>query len=366
MINAQNDRSFDLARTTFQLLAIGALLASSFWILRPFLVSVTWAIMIVVATWPMLRIAQARLGGSHALAATSMTLLLLLVFVIPFALLAMTAVATARHLTDWSHWLATASIPPPPAWVETLPAIGPRIAERWHRAMGAGAEDISSLLLPYARGVALVFVSQVGSVGHLLLDLCFTVLIAGILYANGETAASGARRFARRLAGDQGETVLLLAGQAVRAVALGVVVTSIVLSALGGIGLAVTGVPFAAILTGVMFVLSVAHIGVVPVMVPAVIWLYVKYGAGWGTGLLVWTIVVIAVDHVLKPLLIKRGADLPLLLVFAGVIGGLLAFGVVGLFIGPVVLAVAYTLIAAWVNRDPTAASLPAMPGERA
>jgi predicted PurR-regulated permease PerM len=121
---------------------------------------------------------------------------------------------------------------------------------------------------------------------------------------------------------------------------------------LGGIGLAVAGVPFAPVLTTVMFLFSVAQVGAVPVLVPAVIWLYWTGDATWGTVLLVVTIVVGTLDNVLRPLLITQGANLPFLLIFAGVIGGLIAFGLIGIFVGPVVLAVAHSLLGAWIRGD--------------
>jgi predicted PurR-regulated permease PerM len=180
-----------------------------------------------------------------------------------------------------------------------------------------------------------------------------TVVIAAILFAFGETAAAGVRRFGRRLAGQHGEHGVVLAGQAIRGVALGVVVTALVQAILGGIGFAVAGVPFVGILTALMFLLCVVQIGPGPVLFCAVAWLYWKGITGWATGLLVWSIMVGTVDNVLRPYLIKKGADLPLLLIFAGVIGGLIAFGLVGIFVGPVVLAVAYMLLEAWVTEEP-------------
>ena len=127
-------------------------------------------------------------------------------------------------------------------------------------------------------------------------------------------------------------------------------VTALVQAVLAGIGLLVAGVPFTGLLTAVMFVLAVAQIGAVPVMLVAVVWLYWTGSPGWATGLLVWALIVGSLDNVLRPLLIRKGVDMPLLLVFAGVVGGLLAFGLLGIFIGPVVLVVAYTLLRAWVN----------------
>jgi len=146
-------------------------------------------------------------------------------------------------------------------------------------------------------------------------------------------------------------------------VALGVVVTALVQSLLGGIGLAIAGVPFAAVLTAVMFMLAVAQIGAVPVLVCALVWLWFQGSTGWFFALLVWTLIVGSLDNVLRPILIKKGADLPLLLIFAGVIGGLISFGLLGLFVGPVLLAVAYTLLDAWVSEAPEAGHGPAAGG---
>ena len=183
-----------------------------------------------------------------------------------------------------------------------------------------------------------------------VLEFFLMVIISAILYANGESAAAGVRKFARRLAGRDGEEAVVLAAKAVRGVALGIVITAIIQSCIGGIGLAVTGVPTAALLTAVMFMLCLAQIGPSVVLVPAVIWLYWVHGALWGTVLLVFTVPAMTIDSFIRPMLVRKGADLSLVLIMAGVIGGLIAFGIIGLFIGPVVLAVTYTLLKAWVS----------------
>jgi len=193
------------------------------------------------------------------------------------------------------------------------------------------------------------FVAQAGSLGAMIVQFLLTVIIAAVLFSGGETAAVGLRGFARRLAGQQGEDAAVLAARTIRGVALGIVLTALIQSVLGGIGFAVTGVPASVLLAAVIFILALAQIPPVLVMAPAVIWLYWKGDPVWGTVLLVWTVVVSAIDNVIRPLLIRKGVDLPLLVIFSGVIGGLIAFGIVGLFIGPVVLAVAYRLAQAWV-----------------
>jgi predicted PurR-regulated permease PerM len=185
-----------------------------------------------------------------------------------------------------------------------------------------------------------------------MIQFLLTTIIAAIMYAKGEVIRSGVLSFARRLAGPQGEEVTILAAKAIRGVALGVVLTALIQTALGGVGLFITGVPAAALLTAVMFMLCLAQIGPALVLVPAVIWLYWTGSTLWGTILLIFTILALTIDNVVRPVLIKKGADLPLLLIFAGVIGGLIAFGIIGLFIGPVVLAVTYTLLKVWVTGD--------------
>ncbi|HZV81009.1 MAG TPA: AI-2E family transporter, partial [Geobacteraceae bacterium] len=185
----------------------------------------------------------------------------------------------------------------------------------------------------------------------MIIQFLLTVIISAVLYATGETAANGVCRFARRLAGSPGEDAAILAARAVRGVALGVVVTALIQSLLGAIGLALAGVPAVTLLTAAMFILCVAQVGPGLVLVPVVVWLFWQDQNLWGSIMVAWTVVVGTVDNFIRPFLIKKGADLPLLLIFAGVIGGLISFGVIGLFIGPVMLAVTYTLLEVWVSR---------------
>jgi predicted PurR-regulated permease PerM len=184
----------------------------------------------------------------------------------------------------------------------------------------------------------------------MVLNFLLTVAIAAILYAKGESAALELRRFFRRLAGERGDQIVILAGKAIRAVAMGIVVTAAVQSVLSGIGLVVAGVPFVGLLSAVIFLLCIAQLGPYLAMVPCVIWLFATDAPGRATVLLVFTVVAGVVDNILRPVLIKRGADLSLLLILPGVIGGLLWLGIIGLFVGPVVLAVASTLMQSWIS----------------
>jgi predicted PurR-regulated permease PerM len=343
----------DITRTVFAVLFIGGLIAGSFWILRPFLPAVIWATMIVVAGWPVLLRVQGWLWGRRWLAVAVMTGILLLVLVVPLALAIGTIVSNADVITGWAGALTTLQLPQPPDWLQKLPLVGKRAAQAWGDLATLGKEDLAKKLAPYAGAVVGWFVAQIGNLGMMTIQFLLTVVISAILFATGETAAEGVCHFGRRLAGTQGESTVVLAGQAIRGVALGVVVTAFVQAILSGIGLAVAGVPFATILTAIIFMLAVAQVGAGLVMLGGIVWLFWTGSIAWGLALVLWTILTGPVLHnTLRPILIKRGADLPLLLVLAGVIGGLIAFGLVGIFIGPMVLAVSYRLLQAWVSEE--------------
>jgi predicted PurR-regulated permease PerM len=339
----------EVARTTLAVIFIGLLILGSLWVLRPFLGAVIWATMVVVATWPALRWLEQRLWGWRWLAAALMTTSLLLIFVVPLTLAIVTIVMESDRLVGWVRGLSGWQLPPPPDFVAGLPFAGEHLAAAWAQVAALGSQGILARLAPYASDIVRWFVAEVGGVGFLVLQFLVTVVLAALMYVGGEQAAATVRRFGRRLAGDRGDNTIVLAGQAIRAVALGVGVTAIVQSVLGGIGLAIAGVPFASLLTAVMFMLCIAQLGPTLVLVPAVIWVFWSGDTGWGIFLLLWTAVVGTMDNFLRPILIRRGADLPLLLILAGVIGGLLSFGLVGIFVGPVLLAVAYKLLGEWI-----------------
>lgn len=342
----------DITRTFLAILFIGALIGTSIWILKPFLGAAIWAVTIVTATWPLMAAIQRRLWKRRSLAVLVMTIVLLCVLVIPFWLAIGTIVSNADRLAGWVKSLAYFELPPPPEWLGRIPVLGTDIVMAWEKAALAGINDFVKKLAPYGGNVIRWFISEVGGFGVLLLQFLLTVAFSALLYATGEQAAFRIKEFGRRLAGQRGIHSVLLAGQAVRGVALGVVVTALAQSILAGIGLAIAQIPFTAVLTAVIFMLAIAQVGPLLILIPAVIWLYSTSGPGWGTFLLVWTLVVGTMDNFLRPVLIKKGADIPLLIIFTGVVGGLIAFGLIGIFVGPVVLAVGHTLLSAWIDEE--------------
>ncbi|MGH7833052.1 MAG: AI-2E family transporter YdiK [Candidatus Binatia bacterium] len=346
------ERRNDITRNVLAVLFIVALIGSSIWILRPFLGAIVWSATIVVATWPLMIGVQARLWNKRSLAVAVMTLFLLCVLVVPLTFAIGTIVSNADEIVAWAKSLAAFRAPSPPEWLANLPLVGAKAVELWEGVAASGMQEITVKAAPYAAIFIGWFVAQLGNIGILLVEFLLTVILAGALYANGERATERLLRFGRRLAGAGGENAVQLAGQTIRGVALGIVVTALAQTIFAGLGLVIAGVPFAGVLSAAMLLLSIAQIGVVPLLGCAVAWLYWSGDSTWGTFLLVWTVIAGTMDNFLRPILIKKGADLPLLLVFAGVVGGLLAFGLIGIFVGPVVLAVADRLLMAWIDAD--------------
>lgn len=343
----------DLVRSTLAIVLIGALLAACFWIIRPFIPALIWASMIVIATWPLLLIVQEKVRGRRP-AVMIMIGLLVLVFVIPFTLAVGTIVEKSPQIAALGKHLTQIGVPAPPNWIEQIPLVGDQVAELWLKVSKTAPDELAERFSPYIRNMAGWMVAQAGSFGMMFLHLLLTLILAAIIYMNGEDAAKLVLRLSSRIAGDRGENAAHLAALSVRAVAQGVVITALVQSLLAGIGLAVVGIPYASLLTALTFMLTLAQIGAGPVLIPAIIWLFWSGNTGWGVAMLIWSVFVMGMDGFMRPYLIRRNADLPLLLILAGVIGGLIAFGVIGLFIGPVLLAVCYTLMLAWIDEEET------------
>ncbi len=347
-------RSFDLARNVLAVLAIAGMIIASFWILYPFLSALIWATLLVVSTWSLMLSVQAKLWDRRRLAVIVMTVALVLLVIAPLAAAVATIFRNADMLAERFQAVQQWTIPPVPAWAERLPLVGETVARRWDELSTMTAAELHGQIEPYGKEITRWLLQKAGSLAVFFLHLALTVIIAAILFAHGDALAEGVRAFSRRLVGARGDRLTKLAAQAIRAVALGVIVTALVEALLSGIGFLAAGVPFPALLTALIFIMAVAQIGPGPVLILVILWLYWRGDSALvATAFLVWSVLIAAVDHLLRPILIKRGADLPLVLIFAGVVGGLVAFGAMGLFIGPVVLAVAYTLLIGWIRHPP-------------
>ena len=340
----------DLPRIVIGVLFIALLGFGSLFVLRPFLPALVWATMIVVATWPLLKRVQRAAGGRRWVAVIVMMVALLVILIAPLAAAFWTLASQAENLVALKG--VDLTIPPPPAWVASIPMAGEAIAREWNAIVAAGPGSLAARVAPHMAEIGKWLAAQLGGLGGILLLLGLTVILCAVLYSTGEIAARGVRAFFRRLDGERGDQSVVLAGASIRAVALGIVVTALVQTSLAALGLWAAGVPYVGAVAALILVFCIAQLGPSLPMLGGVAWLFYVDATVAASLLLVWTVVVASLDNVLRPILIRRGADLPLLLIMAGVIGGLLGFGLVGLFVGPVILAVAYTLIGAWVDEQ--------------
>lgn len=335
---------------------IGALLIIAIWcfdIVRPFVVPVVWGVIIAVASYPMQRALERLTGGRAGLAATVLTLVLLVVLFVPALLLGAVLAENVQVLAEGFE-AGTLVIPHPPPRVAEWPLIGEPLSATWSLAstnLTAAAEQLRpqiELLLRWLLGVA-------AGTGLGLLQMLLAVVISGVLLASAPKGAEFTRRLAQRLAGRRGPEFAELAGATVRGVARGIIGVAFIQATLAGFGMAVAGVPFAGFWALICLLLAVVQVGVAPVMIGAVIYMFSAADALSAALFLIWAVFVSVLDNVLKPLLIGRGLDLPIAIIFVGTIGGMLSSGIVGLFVGPVVLAVAYRLVQAWLAASPEA-----------
>lgn len=346
-----NRRPVDVPQILLSVLFLMVMIVACLWIVQPFILGFAWAGTVVIATWPLLIKLQKLLWGRRSLAVLVMMLILILVFVLPFALLVNSVVESSGPLV---HWATSGHMTLPTLeWLKSVPMVGDKLYTSWNTLVESGGHAIMDKVRPYIGTTTTWFIGQAAHIGRFLMHCGLMLLFSVLLYWRGEQVAYGLRHFACRLAARRGDAAVILAAQAVRAVALGVVVTALVQGVLGGVGLAVSGIPYATLLAVVMILSCLVQLGPLPVLIPAIIWLYWSGDTTWGTVLLVWSCVVGTLDNVLRPVLIRMGADLPMVLILSGVIGGMIAFGMIGLFIGPVVLAVSWRVYSVWVSEAP-------------
>ena len=347
----------ELIRRLAVILGVATIAAVSVWIVAPFLPAILWAGTIAVATWPVLLRLQAMLGGRRWAATTVLSLILAVGFFIPLLMVVGTIVQHAGDAADLARDISANGLPAAPAWLESIPVVGKRAAAEWTAVAALDAAAVRERLEPALRVATRWLVGSAGGLLQLVLQVILTTVITALIYFNGEKVAGGVRAFFHRLGGEGAESLVLLAGNSARAVARGVVVTAVLQALLTGVALGVAGIPGAAILGGLALVLCLAQIGPLFILAGAVAWLYWSHQTTAAIVLAVVSLGLVSMDNVIKPILITRGAKLPLLLVFVGVVGGMLTFGLIGIFIGPVVLAVCWTLVQAWVSEESVAST---------
>ncbi|MGU3779050.1 AI-2E family transporter YdiK [Burkholderia metallica] len=345
----------DLVRVILGIVTLSLLICGSLYILRPFLLALVWAATIVVATWPLLHEVQRRLRCRRGPAVIVMLLALMVVIVLPIYGAVSTLAAHAEEIMTLLKGLPNYTLPPPPGWLAKLPLAGTHATREWQTLSDAGPGGVLATLQPYAIRLASWLLVRASAIGVLVLHLLLTVIICGILFAKGEAVGLTVTRVAQCVAPANGAAMVRLVEHAIRAVALGVMVTALAQSALGGLGLWGASVPYAGVLTAILFIFCLAQLGPLLPLLACVTWLFVHDAKLAAILLFGWSLGVTALDNSLRPILIRRSIALPMVLILAGVLGGLIAFGMIGLFIGPVMLAVTYALMEAWLDTQEAA-----------
>ena len=324
------------------LLAVACLL-----ILRPFLALVAWGVIIAIASHPAYRKLQRVLGGRGTLAAVLFTLLLLAILIVPVALLTGTLIdgiqTLATHLKEGSL-----TLPPPPASVETWPIIGTPLKNAWSMA-SSNLTGALKTLVPYFKTAIPGLLSASAGIGLTALQFFLSILITGVLLANAQGGAEVARSFFNRLFSERGPEFENLAGSTIRSVTTGILGVAGIQTAFAGLGFLVARLPGAGLWVVVFLIAAVLQVGAL-VLIPAVIYMFAIASTSKAVIFLIWCVIVASMDNVLKPLLLGRGAAVPIAVVFLGVIGGFMAMGIIGLFLGAIVLSVGYKLLLAWLE----------------
>lgn len=338
-----------IVERSFLLLLVGGLLYACFQIFAPFIPSFIWALILALSTWPYYQFISGKLGGRDRTAAVIMTLLHLMIFVIP-ALFALDTLSTHLPRIDTVtepvlEWIKG----PPPDWLGDIPLIGENLVERWREGTFSSlisAEKIRSVAATTGSWI----LHSSASIALTAVNVLLAVLMAGFLYLHGELGASFALRFADRIGGQAAIAATRTVAVTVRAVSLGVIGTALIQALLSGIGFALAGLPAAPILGLLCFLLAVLQVGTAVVWIPAAAWLHHLDQDGLAIFTVIWGISINVMDNFVKPYFIGLSSPLPFLLIMIGVIGGLLAWGFVGIFLGTSLLAVAYSTFFSWLE----------------
>ncbi|MDQ5910065.1 MAG: hypothetical protein QG599_2160 [Pseudomonadota bacterium] len=345
-------------RTALRLLISGSLLLAVLYILKPFLPSLLWSAFIVITAWPGLAWLQQRFRWNRAACAGLLTVTLAGFVIGPLLAGIFTLAENGDMLFTQAKTTVETLSSEPPAWVGELPWVGERLAQSWRDA--AHSEAIRARIGPALQQSGRWLLSKVGAIGNLFLQFLLVVVFTLVLYLHGDTLDELTRRLADRIGGEQALQARDQARQAIRAVAMGVGLTALIQAGLALIGLLIAGIPFAIVIAMVCFLLALAQFGAFLPLLAVAGWLY--WGAdetSWAIFMLIWGMFVVGgIDNIIRPMLIMQGMKMPLTLVFLGVIGGLVAYGLIGVFLGPTLVAIAYTLLLAWLAETPDDSSV--------
>ena len=347
----------DLIQLAIRLGLLAFLIYWTFVLIRPFVPILAWSIVLAVALYPVFNLLARLLGGRPRLAAAILTVINLGIVIGPATWLGLSAVEGVKDLAGNLN-AGNLAVPSPPDGVKNWPLVGPQLFELWNQA----SSNIRAALrevVPHLKPLAGTMLGLAGNAGVGTLKFLLSVALAGFLFPYGSQLVAAGRGFLFRIVPEQSEHFLELAGTTIRAVSQGVIGVAIIQSLLAGIGFKLAGIPGAGLLAFVVMILAIVQIGAAIILVPVIIWIWLDKDFTTALLMTVFLCIVGILDNVLKPLVMGRGLTTPTLVIFIGVIGGTLAHGIVGLFIGPIILSVAWELTVAWIRTDRADAILP-------
>ena len=324
------------------------LVAGCYLVVQPFLSAVLWAIILCCTTWPVFNRLRRVTRGKMTLAALVLTLMVALVVLAPFVIVGISLAENAHELIDQGKHLVDAGPPDPPAWVSRIPIVGARAEAYWSSIAHDSASLIADLK-QYLQPLQAFAIASGAALARGVLELTLSIFIAFFLYRDGDAIAQRVTTGVDRIAGARGRHLIGVAVGTMRGVVYGILGTAIGQGVLAAVGFWLAGVPAAPLLGLATFFLSPLPIGPPLVWGPAAFWLFSEGHTGWGVFMIIWGIAVVSsVDNVIKPLIISRGSNLPFVLVLLGVLGGVIAFGFIGVFLGPTLLAIGFSLVQEW------------------
>ncbi len=333
----------------WHILAVAVLATACFFIAEPFLVAVTWAVILAISVWPGFVRLKLALGNRRRLAAVIFVVAGIVVLILPLVLVGMSAARRAPDVTQGIEYIEQNGVPGPPEAIVHLPLVGPRLYAFWSEVSQQGSEVLAQYRTEI-NATARWLLRRAGSFGLTVLQFALAIVIAALLLARTERALALLRAFAARVGGQEALDLLPLVEHTIRAVSFGVVGTSLVEGVVSGIGFTIAGRQGAILLGCATFLLCLLQAGPGFVFVPAAAWMWWRGDTGWAIFILAWHLaLVLPVEIFGRPFFISRGTGLPMLLIFVGVLGGLLAFGFIGVFVGAAVLAVSYTMLLRWL-----------------
>jgi predicted PurR-regulated permease PerM len=325
------------------LLLLGCLL-----VLRPFGSAVLWAVVLCISSWPIYSRLLGWLGKRRTLAALLMTLVMILIFLMPFIIVAMTLADNVKDFTGAVHRWIEAGPPAPPGWLGKIPVVGQEAVDYW-QGMAADTEKLWTEAQRLIEPASSWLLKGGLALGGGLMQLALSIFIAFFLFRDGVALAGRLTQVVERIGGERGKHLLAVAGKTVRGVVYGILGTALAQAVAAAIGFLIAGVPGVALLALLTFFCSIVPVvGTALTWLPAAIWLFHQGSTGWAIFMLVWGFGVANIDNIVKPWLISQGSDMPFILIFFGVLGGALTFGFIGVFLGPTFLAVGFRLLEEW------------------